>query len=151
MINCTKCEKEKEESEFRSRTSSKTGYQYWCKQCENEANKARYTSKPKKEKESKEIDKEEIAAKAKGRMLLHRYNLTQEDYYRMYEEQNRQCAICEEELELGGRKGLYVDHCHSSGKVRGLLCPSCNSAIGKLKDDIGLFNKAIDYILKHQI
>ena len=146
MINCTKCEIEKEESEFRSRTSSKRGYQYWCKQCENEANKARYTPKPKKEKESKEINKEEVAAKAKERMLKSRYGITFEEYEAMYNAQNKCCAICSKELPLGGTKGLYVDHNHTTGVVRGLLCSGCNSAIGKLKEDRDIFERAMKYL-----
>lgn len=146
MISCTKCEIEKEESEFRSRTTSKTGYQYWCKQCENEANKARYIPKPKKEKEPKEINKEEVAAKAKERMLKSRYGLSLEEYEAMYSAQNKCCAICSKELPLGGTKGLYVDHSHTTGVVRGLLCSGCNSAIGKLKEDRDIFERAMKYL-----
>ena len=46
-------------------------------------------------------------------------------------------------------KRLYVDHCHKTGKIRGLLCNSCNTALGLLKDDISLFKRSIDYLNKN--
>ena len=44
----------------------------------------------------------------------------------MYEKQNYSCKICKKINILGDKKGLQVDHCHKTGKIRGLLCPSCN-------------------------
>jgi len=41
---------------------------------------------------------------------------------------------------------VYVDHCHKTGAVRGLLCPSCNSVLGMFNDDTALFARAIDYL-----
>jgi hypothetical protein len=68
----------------------------------------------------------------------------------MYIQQGGRCAICNDEKELGGYTGLYVDHCHSSNKVRGLLCPACNSAIGNFRDSESLLMAAIEYIRKYQ-
>lgn len=80
-----------------------------------------------------------------------------EKYFQMIEDQDNKCAICnKEETCIDGRsvnkkpRRLSIDHCHVSGKVRGLLCHSCNTAIGKLKDDLELFKKAMDYIIKHR-
>ena len=67
----------------------------------------------------------------------------------MYEQQNGVCAICgkpETKVQYGKIQPLTVDHNHETGKVRGLLCFNCNIAIGKLKDDIVLLEKAIDYL-----
>ena len=89
---------------------------------------------------------EEIKLAAKIRMLKHRYGLTYEEYQAMYLKQNKRCPICEDEFELGGYKGLYVDHCHITKKVRGLLCPKCNSAIGVLKDSKRNFENAMNYL-----
>jgi len=44
---------------------------------------------------------------------------------------------------------LYVDHCHSSGKVRGLLCHHCNTALGKFQDSVEVLSSAIDYLRKN--
>ena len=121
---CTKCKVEKDNSNFRIRNNSKSGLQYWCKDCENKANKNRYVKKPKRIKTLKE--KHLIKLDALKRMLKYRYNITYEQYIKMYEQQNYSCKICKKINILGDRKGLQVDHCHKTRKIRGLLCPSCN-------------------------
>lgn len=64
----------------------------------------------------------------------------------MYIKQEKKCLICEKEYALGGRNGLYVDHCHQTNIVRGLLCPSCNMAIGILQESKQIFENAIVYL-----
>ncbi len=108
--------------------------------------KKRYIPKVKVVKEVKKIDKEAVAFEAKKRMLLHRYNLEYEDYLKMYADQNGKCKICCTEKELGTKGGLYVDHNHTTGKVRGLLCPNCNTMLGKAKEDINILKNTIKYI-----
>lgn len=122
---CTKCKLDKSTEFFRERKDTTSGYQYWCKDCERFANQNRYVKKSKQPK--KEIDKDKVKLNALKRMLKHRYNLSYEDYIGMYETQNQSCFVCENHYPLGGYRGLYVDHCHMTGKVRGLLCPSCNN------------------------
>ena len=71
-----------------------------------------------------------------------------DDYNKLYEEQRGCCCICKtRESKLN--KKLFVDHCHTTGKIRGLLCHHCNAAIGMLKDDIQIMYSAIKYIVKH--
>ena len=77
--------------------------------------------------------------------LKRRFNLTQEDYDILFEQQNGVCDIC------GGTNNgrtLAVDHNHVTGAVRGLLCLTCNAAIGMLQDDITLLASAIVYLKK---
>lgn len=147
---CTKCEKEKITTSFRERPSLKCGYHSWCRDCENEANRKRVVKKVKEVvvKTDVQIKEEEQLKKykAKERMLKYRYSLTIDSYHSMYEEQNKSCKICLKEYELGGWKGLYVDHCHRTGKVRGLLCPKCNTMIGVLNEDIELLRSMAKYI-----
>lgn len=78
---------------------------------------------------------------------LKRFGLTVEDYEAMVERQGNQCAICST-AEPGGKGGdkWYVDHCHTSGRVRGLLCNKCNMAIGLLNDDTTILHSAIRYL-----
>lgn len=83
---------------------------------------------------------------AKVRQLKYRYDLGYDEYTELYETQNHRCAICNRRFSLGGRKGLYVDHNHKTGKVRGLLCPACNSALGKFQDSVDILTKAIEYL-----
>lgn len=72
-----------------------------------------------------------------------RYDITREQYLQMVVEQGGQCRICGREP---GLKGWAVDHCHLTGKVRGLLCGRCNSAIGLFNDDIDILTNAIRYL-----
>jgi hypothetical protein len=85
--------------------------------------------------------------------LKRRYGLTKADVARMAEEQNHCCAICgepEKEMRSGITRHLAVDHDHKTGKVRGLLCSACNTALGKFDDDPELIARAIAYLAKHK-
>jgi len=80
--------------------------------------------------------------------------ITLEEYAKLLEQQDHKCAICglEEICKDSWHdrvRRLSIDHCHRTGNVRGLLCHSCNTAIGKFKDDIELLHKAIRYITKY--
>ncbi len=79
------------------------------------------------------------------------YGITVEEYDALLARQGGVCAICGQgEPNAHGRTGkqfkLSVDHCHDSGRIRGLLCQKCNRAIGLLGDDVNLLHKAIDYL-----
>lgn len=73
------------------------------------------------------------------------YNITPEQYDQMYEAQGGRCAICgKHQTEL--KKALAVDHNHSTGVVRGLLCQNCNVGIGNLQDDLYTVTRAMEYL-----
>ena len=72
-----------------------------------------------------------------------RYGLTPFQYERLYQIQEGKCAICERKEP---NKRLAVDHCHKSGKIRGLLCSGCNILLGRFNDDEAVFKKAINYL-----
>jgi hypothetical protein len=85
--------------------------------------------------------------------LKHRFGITIEQYNTMLDSQHHVCAICgapDGNGEGYHRKRLAVDHCHATGKLRRLLCQDCNIALGKLKDDPGLFLKAAQYLIDHR-
>ena len=87
----------------------------------------------------------------KGEQLKRLYNITREDWDNLYTQQKGCCAICKQpELVIDYRtktvRTLAVDHCHVTGKVRGLLCTQCNRAIGLLKDNISVLENAISYL-----
>ena len=75
------------------------------------------------------------------------YGINSKDYERMLAEQDGCCAICGTD-QPGGRQNKYfmVDHCHTTNKVRGLLCASCNMMLGMAEDNITTLNNAIDYL-----
>lgn len=75
------------------------------------------------------------------------YGLSVEDLERLYLEQDGRCAICRESVALrDGPQGMHVDHCHRSGRVRGLLCPRCNHGIAKFSDDPYRLRMAAAYL-----
>lgn len=84
-------------------------------------------------------------AKARGRYLKKTYNLTDAEYATMYAAQKGLCAICSKHFEK-----LFIDHCHKTKTVRGLLCRLCNVAIGNLQDDPTVMEAAIRYVKAHQ-
>lgn len=142
-INCSKCGLDKEKEFFRKRLSLKRGYQSWCKDCERLANKSRYIPKSKKE-----VIKKDKKLSEKKRQLGIRYNLSYEEYLLMYEKQEGKCLICEKNKVLGTIGGLYVDHCHITGRVRGLLCPRCNTVLGHIESGSSILNNIKKYLTK---
>jgi hypothetical protein len=64
---------------------------------------------------------------------LQKYGLTPDDYDNLLKKQNGVCAICGKFEIAAGTFNLHVDHCHDTGKVRGLLCGKCNAGIALLK------------------
>ncbi len=147
MPTCSRCKSIKARRDFRERKDAKNGLQYWCRDCENEANRQRYVPRPKKLKKKK--DPQKVKRDARDRMLRYRYGITLKEVNEMYESQNGKCDICFTKRPKKGTSGLYVDHCHETRKVRGLLCPSCNAAIGKFKENTKTLKRAIEYLDKH--
>jgi len=76
------------------------------------------------------------------------YGLDFKDYEKMLELQNGVCAICSSPPPNNRKTRLAIDHCHKTGKVRGLLCDKCNRSIGLLKDDVSVLKSAIKYLTK---
>lgn len=83
--------------------------------------------------------------KRKNASLKHNYGITLEDYNLMFKKQNGKCFICNTLKNV-----LHVDHCHTTNKVRGLLCGNCNKALGLLKDNIDILQTAINYLNLHE-
>lgn len=74
-------------------------------------------------------------------LAAHRINL--DSYKRMYEAQGGRCAICSAQKDPNG---LVIDHNHKTGKVRGLLCPGCNTGLGLFKDSPDVLELAMQYL-----
>lgn len=89
----------------------------------------------------------------KARDLERRFGIDFQTYCQMIAAQGNRCAICGEEETVtrdGQVKALAVDHCHSTGGIRELLCQMCNQTIGFSKDDPERLRKAADYLEKHK-
>jgi hypothetical protein len=78
--------------------------------------------------------------------LKQKFGIDLEQFEEMKRLQGNECAICNQEPQ--NERELVVDHDHTTGEIRGLLCYSCNSAIGLLKEDPELFARAYDYMTR---
>ncbi len=151
---CTKCKTEyplTAEYFFRDRVRS-GGLRSNCKGCCKKDARKRAPRNRKKKNSRARGYRLLYGDKIRGRTRDRKHNLTTGQYDKMLRGQNGVCAICGE-LEITKQndrlRALSVDHNHSTGKIRGLLCNKCNSAIGNLcVDDHGieLLCSAISYI-----
>lgn len=85
--------------------------------------------------------------------LKRHYDIDMEEYQRMFVAQGGVCAICkkaERATQNGKVRWLSVDHRHSDGRVRGLLCSNCNTLIGWANEDVQRIEMAIQYLEKHK-
>lgn len=81
--------------------------------------------------------------------LRDKYGITEEQYDEMLAAQEGKCAICSTDKPTGKWKVFAIDHCHDTGKVRGLLCNECNRGMGLLRDAPELLIKAAEYLNKN--
>jgi hypothetical protein len=87
--------------------------------------------------------------RVRGTVLRSKYGIDLEDYSSMLAAQNGACAICGTATPDGRGRFFHVDHCHRSGKVRGLLCTKCNQGIGMFKENPETLLAAIRYVKQH--
>lgn len=132
---CSKCGEDKSPEQFYKRTRSSDGLNPHCKAC---------VSAAEKEYRTPEMNRRYNLKKTFG--------LTVEQYDAMLAEQGGVCAICkkaETTVRQGAVQSLSVDHCHTTNKIRGLLCNSCNRALGKFRDSIDLLKNAQLYLERY--
>ena len=145
MKQCTKCGEQKPLSEFTKHKSGKNGIRAQCKLCLSLTYLAQfgiYTKKPKRtEEETKNL--------YKSRAFKRKYGISKEDFYVLKFKQNNKCAICQNKLE--NDKKSHMDHCHNSGKLRGVLCVACNLGLGMFKDSLPILKSAAKYIKKYNL
>lgn len=78
---------------------------------------------------------EQRAALSRDRGLKTRYGMSQAQYDAMLSAQDTRCAICKQHVDELKQDRLWVDHDHATGKVRGLLCVTCNTGVGFIEND----------------
>ncbi len=83
------------------------------------------------------------------RALINKLGVDFKRYHQMVKSQDHRCAICDSKLESSRYSKFAVDHCHKTGKVRGLLCTQCNTALGLMKDSVHRLESAIRYLQLH--
>ena len=99
----------------------------------------------------KEYFKDWWAKNGRDQNLRKRYGIGVEQYKELLNKQEGNCAICgkhSSSVFTKGKEGfeLCVDHCHKTGKARGLLCENCNTGLGKLQDSREILWKALNYL-----
>lgn len=136
--------------EYRSRNPDK-----WKRKPENVAkNNARkreiYAQNPEVQKYYRDNAKQWQADNPDKRKAqrIKKYNITFDEFNALLESQNGGCAICRYSDRSDPKFFPVVDHCHTTGIVRGLLCANCNHAIGKFKDNPALLRDAAEYLEK---
>jgi hypothetical protein len=137
---CTKCKIKKDISNFNSRGGSqKHLYKSRCKECLNDFNQDWRKYNPDKVRVYRAKDKWSFDKRVR------RHGITKEEFWNMYESQEGKCAICLQDIAA---ENSAIDHNHTTGKIRGILCKSCNRGIGLLKDSHEVLSRASDYLLK---
>jgi hypothetical protein len=86
-------------------------------------------------------------AKKRDRDLRAQYRITLEQYDAMFKAQDGRCATCN--VDISGKQCAHVDHCHTTERVRGILCPNCNRALGMVGDNPAILQALIEYLQKH--
>lgn len=138
MKHCTICNTTKPLSAFGLLRGKP---RHLCKECRNIESKEWYAKNKDKK---REISKKYKHIK-KDKDLQSTYGITLEDYYKMLADQGSSCKICGTNQDKL-KRALCVDHCHATGKVRGLLCDTCNRSLGMLKDSADILKRAIKYL-----
>jgi len=158
---CSTC-KERKPPEHFGKSSFGDGTATRCKLClRNSSEMWRYKdlvnfAEKSREKSARRYAKhgERLRKEGLNLRLLHRYKISQASREEMLVAQGFQCRICSKPIHTPTEKfsnsSAHIDHCHISGKVRGLLCPACNSGLGNFKDNTSALRSAIAYLKEHR-
>lgn len=142
MLNCSKCKDQKSVEFFKKDNRKSTGRSSWCRECDNYWHRER-----RKRRSPEELERDRLKNRQYSREYI--YGITPSDYVKMWEAQNGICAICklaETRIIKGTLSSLSIDHNHTTGQIRGLLCDSCNKIIGLLKESPELCLAMSNYI-----
>lgn len=128
---CTKCDVEKELKDFWKDVTKPSGRHSQCIGCARHTRKKNYCPK-----------------RSKRWALKQKYDMTLEDYDFMFIKQGGVCKVCKDPERSKDR--LCVDHCHTTGNVRSLLCSGCNKAFGLLDENVDYMSRLIHYKRNHK-
>jgi hypothetical protein len=144
---CTGCLETKPITSFSPAASGRYGVRGACKVCCTAYQKERYRTGPK-------TPKKRNPNSGRIHKLRTEFGMTLADYEKMFIQQKGVCAICgnpekSRNPKTGKIKNLSVDHCHTTGTIRGLLCLNCNHMLGSGQDTPDLLRKGADYLEKY--
>jgi hypothetical protein len=132
MKPCTKCGQDKPFIEYYKDSKIKNGHYGECKACIKKRSTQWKLNNPEQVRESQ---------------LKNLYGITAQEYNTLIEDQSGRCAICSKDFQSS--KHTHLDHCHLTGKIRGILCSNCNRGIGLLKDSVQILENAVQYLNQH--
>jgi hypothetical protein len=145
-LHCSKCKIDKKVLEFnKSMLNIRSPY---CRECSRAAVKAHHSKEESKQKHRDWYNRH-YRDRARNGNYQKAYGISLDDYNRILLDQNNVCAICKKTQIKSARNHdnyLAVDHCHETGKVRGLLCNKCNQGLGLFDESIELFSTAMKYL-----
>lgn len=130
---CSGCKLPKPLTDFYARAYGK-GKRGECKQCSKLARATRH-----------QHAKKYNPLQRRSVVLKNKYGITQVDFEKMFAIQGGRCKVCKS-TDPGPAGNFAVDHCHDTGKVRGLLCYKCNMGLGSFRDSITILKNAIEYL-----
>jgi Recombination endonuclease VII len=140
-------------SAFNRDRGHKDGLEHRCRECRNAYRRRLWTKSATREKllaSSQAFRKTEKGQRSRRKSAWKsRYGMTEEEYCKLRRVQGNKCAICKE-LAVG-EWDLCVDHHHSTKKVRGLLCKSCNTGLGMAKENVDILLAMVDYLSVSQV
>lgn len=126
ILKCNTCKETKPHQLFSKKNGTKRGYAHRCKVCHNAyVRETWYKNNGESQRDATKKYKRENRYK----VLASRYETTEDVISNLFSKAGNACEVCK------SKKDLCVDHCHSSGSVRGILCKSCNTSLGMLRED----------------
>lgn len=143
---CYKCGLTKPVDKFHKNKARYDGLNTLCKSCNNAKANAWAIANPGKNRDKQRRDRLANPRHYFNGYLKRLYGITLAQYDEMLRTQNNLCAICQTDTPGRGLPSFVVDHCHDTGRVRGLLCHHCNLALGHFKDNPVLLKAAQGYL-----
>lgn len=167
---CKKCSVDKELNAENFRSNGHTGFRHDCRECERGLVAQYRIDNPEKVADATRKWNKNNRAKLNAQKKVWRknnldkhnatrrkctYGISDVEFKGLFTSQNGKCAICDfvfPGMQTGDRNlSPHVDHCHETGKIRGLLCNSCNTGLGRFKDSTDLLQKATSYLQKSSV
>lgn len=154
-IQCSACKTYKSTDQFHKNDKNKNGVSGKCKECTSIYDMARRGNPiPKKDNYKFKVPKSDPSY-MRRKALKRDHGISLEEFEEMEKNQNFVCAICGNKESSKGKNtvvmNLSVDHCHNTGKIRGLLCTKCNWGIGLIQDNPKLLLNAAKYLIKSRM
>lgn len=138
-LYCKACDSFKLKTEFHKDSSSKRGHAYYCKVCANSRSR-KWTANNGHTQQYRESKWDSY--------YKFKYKISLEERTNLIKSQDYKCVICDAPINITGCH-THTDHCHTTGKLRGILCTNCNRGLGSFHDNIDHLKKAIMYLEKH--